>query len=150
MSCEMSQSNLIMDEEVHEDSSFSDLKVSTTTVTSNFPHVVNIIDLAKYLPIDNVIVGIKLVYAGGSSSVIRGVAKISKKAKDFYNQVTFTIRLPMNGESPLELESTDANEILKMAQNSILVSCKIFHNGTLHLTGTHNLDEAVMASPSSR
>lgn len=131
------------DEEFH---TFSDLKVSTTTVTSNFPHAVNIIDLAKYLPLDNVVVGIKLVYAGGTYSVIRGVAKISKKAKDFYNQVTFTVRLPMNGESSLQLASTDASEILKMAQNSILVSCKIFHNGTLHITGTHDLDEATMAS----
>lgn len=107
---------------------FSQLKVSTTTVTASFPYPINIVDVAKYLPLDDVIIGIKLVYAGGGSSIIRGVAKMSKKAKDFYNQVTFTIRLPMKNCS------------------SILVSCKIFHNGTLHVTGTHTLQEATDAS----
>lgn len=115
---------------------FSDLKVSTTTVTASFPCPVNIIDVAKYLPLDDVIIGIKLVYAGGNSSIIRGVAKMSKKAKDFYNQVTFTIRLPTSETS----ETTD------WEQSSIIVSCKIFHNGTLHVTGTHTLDEATEAS----
>src|ERR1044071_765655 len=111
---------------------FTPLKVSTTTVTSLFPCPVNIVDLAKYLPLDEVIIGIKLVYAGGNSSIIRGVAKISTKAKDFYNRVTFTIRLPLRKEVIGEED---------VAQ-SILVSCKIFHNGTLHVTGTHDLDEA--------
>jgi TATA-box binding protein (TBP) (component of TFIID and TFIIIB) len=54
---------------------------------------------------------------------------MSKKKKDFYNQVTFTIRLPMSEP-----------------KQSILVSCKIFHNGTLHVTGTHSLEEATLTS----
>jgi hypothetical protein len=50
---------------------FSDLGISTTTVTiklnmTSFKHG-NIIDLAKYLPLDDFIIGIKLVYAGGDS-----------------------------------------------------------------------------------
>ena len=117
------------------ESEFSELKISTTTVTSSVPVPINIIDVAKYLPIDEIIIGIKVVYAGGNSSIIRDVAKMSKKAKDFYNQVTFTIRLPFGdtegfcGETP-----------------SRLVSCKIFHNGTLHITGTNCLEEATKAS----
>lgn len=112
-----------------DDEDFTPLRVSTTTVTTEFPCPVNIIDVAKYLPIDDVVIGIKLVYARGASSIIRGVARISQKAKDFYNQVTFTVRLPLRESSG----------------RSILVSCKIFHNGTLHVTGTHTLQEAVDA-----
>jgi hypothetical protein len=104
---------------------FSPLAVSTTTVTGSFKRPINIVDIAKYLLLDNEIIGIKLVYAGGYSAIIRGVAKMSKKKKDFYNQVTFTIRLQVPGG------------------NTVLVSCKIFHNGTLHITGTHNLKEAL-------
>jgi len=116
--------------------SFTPLLVSTTTVTSIFKCSINIIDIAKYLPLDDVIIGIKLVYAGGTSSIIRGVAKMSKKKKDFYNQVTFTIRLPINTFGNSRLED----------KTSILASCKIFHNGTLHVTGTRTLEEATNAS----
>ena len=111
---------------------FSELRVSTTTVTSVLKSSINIIDIAKYLPIDETIIRIKLVYAGGSSTIIRGLAKNSKKKKDFYNQVTFTLRLPV----PEEIHEN----------GSIIVSCKIFHNGTLHITGTHNLIEARLAA----
>lgn len=118
----------VHDEEV-EDEDFSPLLVSTTTVTSVLKSQINIVDVAKYLPLDDCVIGIKLVYAGGASTIIRGVAKMSKKKKDFYNQVTFTIRLPLFG-------------IRTDNKTSILVSCKIFHNGTLHITGSHDLDEA--------
>lgn len=128
-------STVAMMENMADPTEFTPLKVSTTTVTSSFPCPVNIIDLAKYLPLDDVIIGIKLVYAGGNSSIIRGVAKISTKAKDFYNQVTFTIRLPLR-------KTRDEIENNNDKPSSILISCKIFHNGTLHVTGTHNLDEA--------
>lgn len=106
---------------------FTPLRVSTTTVIAPFDKNINIVDVAKYLELDDVIIGIKLVYAGGASSIIRGVAKMTKKKKDFYNQVTFTIRLPLSGS------------------DSILASCKIFHNGTLHVTGTRCLEEATNA-----
>ena len=117
---------------------FTKLQVSTTTVTALLGTSLNIIDIAKYLPLDEVVIGIKLVYAGGLSSIIRGVAKMSKKKKDFYNQVTFTIRLPMT-ELPECSQRPDQ-------KSSILISCKIFHNGTLHITGTHNLDEAQLCA----
>src|SRR3978361_1155010 len=89
-----------MDIDIIEDNEFTPLLVSTTTVTSVFKSNINIVDIAKYLPLDDAIIGIKLVYAGGSSTIIRGVARISKKKKDFYNQVTFTLRLPLLPDSP--------------------------------------------------
>ena len=106
------------------DSDFTKLLVSTTTVTYNIfrepvVHAINIIGIAKYLELDNCIIGIKLVYASGNSTVLRGTSRISKKRNDFYNQVTFTIIL----------------------SNSVLVSCKLFHNGTLHITGSRTLEE---------
>ena len=122
-----------------ESEEFSPLLVSTTTVTSVFKSSVNIVDIAKYLPLDEVVIGRKLVYAGGSSTIIQGVARISKKKKDFYNQVTFTLRLPMEHS---QMRPSKQNK----QHDSILVSCKIFHNGTLHVTGTHTLDEAKRAS----
>ena len=100
--------------------SCTDLTVSTTTVTAAFESPVNIIDIVKYLPIDNVVLGVKLVYAGGASVVVRGLGKLSKKVKEFYNQVTLTIKL----------------------NDSLFVSCKLFHNGTLHITGTRTMEEA--------
>jgi hypothetical protein len=85
----------------------------------------NLVDIAKYLELDSTILGIKLIYAGRSNVLIRGVAKASKKNKDFYNQITFIVRIS--------------------AENyEFLASCKLFHNGTFHITGIHRLDEAIL------
>jgi hypothetical protein len=102
------------------------MQVSTMTVTTCVFHEcivqgVTIIDIAKHIDLDEFILGVKLVYAGGNSIVLRGNARLSKKNKDFYNQVTFTLR----GGTP---------------ERS--ASCKLFHNGRLHLTGSRCLDEA--------
>ena len=75
-------------------------------------------------------IGIKLVYSGGYSAIIRGTAKMSKK-KDFYNQVTFTIKMNSN---------------ISEEQSTFLTSCKIFQNGTLHITGAHSMDEIMRVS----
>jgi hypothetical protein len=130
------------------DEGFTRQLISTTTMTSAFKTSINIVDVAKYLPLDDVIIGVKLVYAGGSSTIIRGVAKISKKRKDFYNQVTFSIRLPMEWEELMRVCPPKNNRILNPDEHhhSIIVSCKIFHNGTLHVTGTHTLQESERAS----
>ncbi len=123
---------------------FSPLRVSTTTVIAPLRVSVDILSVAKYLPLDDIIVGIKMVYARGSSSIMRGVVRIpparKKKNregfyKDFYNQVTCTIRLP-----PVSMESDP-----KGSQRATLVSCKVFHNGTLHITGSHSRAEAATA-----
>ena len=124
------------DTENSENDEFSKLLISTTTVTTKFKNQVNIIDVAKYLPLDDVIIGIKLVYSGGNSIIIRGISKQSKKKKDFYNQVTFTMRLP------LKLLKMKNPYVREHRNDSILISCKVFHNGTLHITGTHSLEES--------
>ena len=108
--------------------SFTKFDISTTTVTTTLWNgigngTLNIIDIAKYLPLDDSIVALKLLYAGSSFAVLRGIAKLSsKKKKYFLNQVTITLRF---------------------GKMNMIVSCKIFHNGTIHITGTHNLDEAL-------
>lgn len=120
-------------------SDFSPLLVSTTTVIGSVGCPVNILDVAKYLPLDKTIIGIKLVYARGSSSIMRGVAQAPKERKkkekeggfykDFYNQVTCTICLPR-----------------REGERVTLVSCKVFHNGTLHITGSHHKEEAIASA----
>ncbi|CAM6054314.1 unnamed protein product [Sphagnum tenellum] len=108
------------------DVKFSPLRVSTTTVTTNLGFLVNIVDVAKYLPLDDEILGVKLVYAGGTSTIMRGAVKLSKKKRDFLNQVTLTIRFIAN----------------KKQEHVLLASSKIFHNGTLHITGTRTQEES--------
>lgn len=120
--------------------SFTPLCISTTTVTTKFPNFVNIIDVAKYIQIDDFIIGIKLVYCGGSNCIVRGVFKHSIKKKDFFNQVTFTLRLPLS-----LLKNRNAH-VLYGNHSSFLISCKLFHNGTIHLTGSHTVEEARIAS----
>ena len=75
-----------------------------------------ITDMAKFLPLDDVVVGVKLVYAGGASRIERGKVKTTKKNRDFLNQVTFWFA---SG-----------------------VSCKVFKNGNVHLTGVKSTRQA--------
>ena len=105
---------------------FTPMKVSTTTITCMINRKVNIIDIAKSHPLDNEILGIKLNYASGNQTIIKGNSKPPKKKRDFYNQITFSMRLPTNP--------------------SILVSCKIFHNGRIHVTGAQNVVDAKCAA----
>ena len=105
---------------------FSELRVSTITVTAPLNQPINIIDIAKYLPLDEEVIGIKLVYAGGLSRIVRGCAKLSDKDKDFLNQVTITVRLRVDPD-PVK---------------SVIASCKVFHNGKVHITGSHSRPEA--------
>ncbi|RKO85024.1 hypothetical protein BDK51DRAFT_32215 [Blyttiomyces helicus] len=98
-----------------DDVAFTPFRVSTTTVTGSFDSFVNIVDIAKYLSIDDVIIGVKLVYAGGYSSIIRGVARLSKKMKDFYNQVTITIRMPIDRDDRTQASMLIENfQLVKM------------------------------------
>ena len=112
-----------------QDISFSELTVSTMTCAGSMARnlnetrndLINIFAIAKYLELDSTIVGVKLVYAAGMSSVIRGSCRLSKRKKDFYNQVTFSMRL----------------------NDSSTLSYKIFHNGAIQLTGAHSKLEAL-------
>lgn len=111
------------------DIQFSGITISTMTCAGSLAKsptdasndLVNIYAVAKRMPLDDTIVGIKLVYAAGQSSVIRGACALSKRKKDFYNQVTFNVRV----------------------SESSMISYKIFHNGAVQLTGAHNTQDAV-------
>lgn len=100
---------------------FSELLVSTMTVGTYLSNSICITDIAKYLELDENIVGIKLVYAGGKSRILRGVVKqTAKKKRDFLNQVTIWISGVTEG----------------------ILSCKLFRNGNLHITGLKNTSQA--------
>ncbi|KAJ3352326.1 hypothetical protein GGF32_003814 [Allomyces javanicus] len=86
-------------------------------------HSINIFTLAKYLELDDKIVGLKLVYAGGASRILRGSCALTSTKRVFNNQVTLCYRIP----------------------NRSLYSIKIFHNGAVQLTGARSLDEATSA-----
>lgn len=118
------------------DIAFSPLLVSTVTSTAFLGAPVNILDVAKYLPLDDVVVGAKIVYAGNLSFVLRKQVNMPKKTskRDFSNQATFSLLLSVPGQlPPHDLEP-------------IFVSCKIFHTGKLHVTGTHDTRQAAIAA----
>lgn len=100
---------------------FTPVRVSTMTVTAMISRPCNLIDMAKYAPLDEEIIGIKLSY--GKQHIHRGNTKVSKH---FLNQITLALRLPPDHKR--------------------LLSCKIFHNGHFHITGVNNLDEAQIAA----
>ena len=129
-------------------SGFTPAQISTTTIIGSLGTSVNILDVAKYLELDRWVVGVKLVYARGASTIIRGVAKLPKMKKkrdqegfykDFYNQVTCTVRLP-DADVDVDIEQ---GVVPGQRARIALVSCKVFHNGTLHVTGGHSRAEAM-------
>lgn len=107
-----------------------DYKVSTITMSMRIPNCkLNLINIGKYLIIDNEILGIKYNY--GETSILKGkystaIYNKSKVKNDkkinkqlFYNQVTIIVK---NNEN-----------------NNINV--KIFGNGSLHLTGVKDTND---------
>lgn len=101
-----------------------DYKISTMTVSCQFPDCeLNLINVGKYLAIDDSIIGVKYNY--GDTSIMKGkyATGVYKKSKNknvdkinknlFYNQVSIICKIgPLN-----------------------LVNVKLFGNGSLHLTG---------------
>lgn len=98
-------------------------KISTITISCCFPKCTfNLINIGRYLEIDNDIIGIKYKY--GDVNIIKGkyVTTVYKKAKIkdlkkinkklFYNQISLIVKRESNA-----------------------VNVKIFGNGSLHLTG---------------
>jgi TATA-box binding protein (TBP) (component of TFIID and TFIIIB) len=81
---------------------------------------VNILALAKWISLKQPLIGIKMMYAGSKGKIVRGTCKPSKKAKDFYSQVTFNAFV-----------------------NDSMLSYKLFHNGAFQLTGAHSVDDAI-------
>jgi TATA-box binding protein (TBP) (component of TFIID and TFIIIB) len=104
-----------------------DYKVSTITMSLQIPNCnLNLMNIGKYLEIDDNIIGIK--YNFGKSSILKGKysTSIYKKSKTknqnkinktlFYNQVSIIVNL---------------NPTLQ----DKIINVKLFGNGSLHLTG---------------
>lgn len=101
----------------------SNPKISTITISCCFPNChFNLINIGRYLEIDDDIIGIKYKY--GSMNIIKGgyITTVYKKAKVkdlkkinsklFYNQISLIVK-------------RDANAL----------NVKVFGNGSLHITG---------------
>ena len=105
---------------------FSPPLVSTITATAQLGCAVNIISTAKYTQVDDAIVGVKLAYAGGHSLILKGSCKLGVKKtgrRGFLNQITFLLIVP----------------------SGALVHCKIFHNGSLQITGGRTVSQTLEA-----
>lgn len=111
-----------------------EVKISTVTLCTKFPNcTINLINVGKYLEIDNEILGIKYNY--GSLNIMKGkyLTTIYKKAKLknvekinkvlFYNQISLVLN--NNGNN---------------------VNIKLFRNGSLHLTGCKSINEGVIVT----
>jgi TATA-box binding protein (TBP) (component of TFIID and TFIIIB) len=114
---------------VKEQVNLFDYKISTMTVSCQYPDCeLNLINIGKYLSIDDEIIGIKYNY--GEANIMKGkyatgtykksknknVDKINKNL--FYNQVSIICKVGDSDED--------------------LVNVKLFGNGSLHLTGVKN------------
>jgi TATA-box binding protein (TBP) (component of TFIID and TFIIIB) len=111
----------------------SSYKVSTITMSLQIPNCnLNLMNIGKYLNIDDHIIGIK--YNFGKSSILKGKysTAIYKKSKVknqnkinktlFYNQVSIIVNLDPSSEDKI-------------------INVKLFGNGSLHLTGVKHPSE---------
>jgi hypothetical protein len=99
-------------------------KIKITTMTQFFKinSDIDIITAAKYLQLNDKIIGIKFNYGRSFMNILKGVAKKSKPKERkvfFYNQITL---------------------IIKLNENKI-INCKIFNNGSIQLTGCKHEDD---------
>jgi TATA-box binding protein (TBP) (component of TFIID and TFIIIB) len=111
----------------------SSYKVSTITMSLQIPNCnLNLMNIGKYLNIDDNVIGIK--YNFGKSSILKGKysTAIYKKSKVknqnkinktlFYNQVSIIINIDPSSEDKI-------------------INVKLFGNGSLHLTGVKHPSE---------
>lgn len=84
-------------------------KIFTMTLSINLGYDVNLLNIAKYLPINDTILGIK--YKFGEINFIKGLY-LTKSKQSFYNQASLIVKL------------NDKN-----------INVKVFPNGKLQLTG---------------
>jgi TATA-box binding protein (TBP) (component of TFIID and TFIIIB) len=107
----------------------SNVKISTITLSTEFPNcTLNLINIGKYLTIDDTILGIKYNYA--NFNVIKGtyattIYKKSKSKSDnkinrtlFYNQISLVVN-----------------------NDGYHVNVKLFKNGSLHMTGCKSIND---------
>lgn len=129
-----------------------DYKISTMTVSCQFPNCeLNLINIGKYLEIDDEIIGIKYNY--GETNIMKGkyATGIYKKSKNknadkinknlFYNQVSIICKITDNLDQPTDNKNTgnektdNENTDNENMDNKNLINVKLFGNGSLHLTG---------------
>lgn len=108
------------------------LKISTITLSTQLPDCkINLINVGKYLKLNDSIIGIK--YQHGNFNILKGKysTTVFRKAKNkkqekisqilFYNQVSLIINLSFNSN----------------------INVKLFGNGSLHLTGCKSVNDGV-------
>jgi TATA-box binding protein (TBP) (component of TFIID and TFIIIB) len=103
-------------------------KISTITLNSKINCEFNLINIGKYLEIDNDIIGVK--YSYGNVSFSKGIYvtssyKKSKYKKSKINQVLFYNQI----------------SLVILNQNSKHVNVKLFQNGSFHITGCKSIDD---------
>lgn len=97
---------------------FSPAKICTITATVALNTRIDIVDVAKHAMTSDDLLAVRISYAGGRSTICRGIPAKARGGgggkRSFNNQVTFIVRrLTVPGH----------------------VCCKVFHNGTVHITG---------------
>jgi hypothetical protein len=108
-------------------------KISTITMSMQIPNCnLNLINIGKYLDIDEHILGIKYNY--GKSSILKGKysTSIYKKSK-IKNQNKINQKLFYNQVSIIAS--------LNPPDNSKVINVKLFGNGTLHMTGVKDTSD---------
>jgi len=108
-------------------------KVSTMTICAKLPDCrIHLLNVGKYLEIDDQILGIK--YSHANLNILKGQYRttVFKKAKNkdvgkvnvelFYNQISIIVNIDREGGGG--------------------VNAKLFANGSLHLTGCKHVDDA--------
>jgi TATA-box binding protein (TBP) (component of TFIID and TFIIIB) len=118
------------------------LKISTITLSTQLPDCkINLINVGKYLDINENIVGIK--YQFGNLNIMKGqysttifrkskykkVEKINKIL--FYNQISLIVNLK-------ESKHSDSSNTQKS-----YINVKLFGNGSLHLTGCKTINQGI-------
>ena len=126
------------------------LKISTITLSTQLPNCkLNIINIGKYLNINDKVVGIKYNFAnlnvikGKYSTTIHRKSKLKSYTSNkilFYNQVTLIIKRKCN-ECNESNKSNECKENNKEKERENLVNVKIFGNGSLHMTGCKSTND---------
>ena len=97
--------------------------VSTITATADLGCPVDIVAVAKHLPLSRVVAGTKMAYAGGARLIVRGDCKVPRGRTGFPNQASLLLDIPQHHR----------------------VHAKIFHNGRMQIAGPKSMEEALAA-----
>lgn len=107
-------------------------KISTITMSIRIPDCsLNLINIGKYMKIDEDIIGIKYNFSTPDSSILKG-----KYSTSIYNKSKVKNRNKINSK----LFYNQVSIIIKLSENNI-INVKLFNNGSLHLTGVKNIED---------